>query len=184
MKKRTVQEMCEASNWVHYTPNILKQARLTHKEGKPLEGEEEVDPEVLVAREVAKDPWEPRLKPITDDAKTLGGMPAWIVRSYDCQKQFVDDKTGKQTKNYGTIVCKSLWWPGQFSFYNNERIQSIYCGNGLKHEQESYYPVSPPTMMDEKPEKECWGEPNPTEEWKKLRAEWEANKDKNEAPAE
>ena len=86
------------------------------------------------------------------------------------------------------------------------------CGNGLKHEQESYYPVSPPekkfgtnfdffvkffrnfqkkfvvpqpqTMMDEKPVQECWGEPNPTEEWKKLRAEWEANKDKNEAPAE
>jgi hypothetical protein len=24
MKKRTVQEMCDATNWVHYTPNILK----------------------------------------------------------------------------------------------------------------------------------------------------------------
>lgn len=31
-------------------------------EGKPNEGEEEVDPEELVKREVTKDPWEPRLK--------------------------------------------------------------------------------------------------------------------------
>lgn len=33
--------------------------------------------------EVAKDPWEPILKPITKDAKTRGGMPAWICRSYN-----------------------------------------------------------------------------------------------------
>lgn len=34
-------------------------------EGKPEEGEEEIEPEELLAREVKKDPWEPRLKPIS-----------------------------------------------------------------------------------------------------------------------
>jgi len=31
-------------------------------------------------REVDKDPWDPRLKPITLDKKTIGGMPSWIMR--------------------------------------------------------------------------------------------------------
>ena len=35
---------------------------------KPVEGDgEEVDPEELKKREIAMDPWEPRLKPITLD---------------------------------------------------------------------------------------------------------------------
>lgn len=53
--------------WVHYVPSILLQGTTTHKEGKPLEGEEEVEPAELLAREVAKDPWEARLKPIVKD---------------------------------------------------------------------------------------------------------------------
>ena len=32
-------------------------------------------------REVAKDPWDKRLKPIVDDKATIGGLPPWIVRS-------------------------------------------------------------------------------------------------------
>lgn len=50
--------------WLHHLPSILKQARTTHKEPKAEEGEE-IEPEELMKREVAKDPWEPRLKPIT-----------------------------------------------------------------------------------------------------------------------
>jgi len=33
--------------WLHHTPSILKQGRLTHMDVKPVEGEEEVDPEEL-----------------------------------------------------------------------------------------------------------------------------------------
>ena len=38
--------------------------------------------EELLKREVAKDPWEPRLKPVTDDNKTMGNMPAWVLRKH------------------------------------------------------------------------------------------------------
>jgi hypothetical protein len=75
--------MANINKWVHQQPSILLQGKVTHKEGKPLEGEEEVEPEVLLAREVSKDPWEDRLKPIIKDTKTLGNMPAWNVRSYN-----------------------------------------------------------------------------------------------------
>lgn len=61
-------------NWLHFVPSILNQGRLTHMDPKPVEaeGEEPVEPEELKKREIAKDPWEPRLKPITNDNKTKG----------------------------------------------------------------------------------------------------------------
>lgn len=70
----------------------MKQARVTHKEGKAV-GEEEVEAEELVRREVRKDPWEPRLKPITRDNKTVGGLPPWIIRSFNADAEYYDPKT-------------------------------------------------------------------------------------------
>ena len=135
-----------------------------------------MEPEELMRREVAKDPWEKRLKCIKDDTSTCGGMPAWIVRSYGTSENLLDERSGKLTKNFGTVVVKSLWWPGSYTFYNNGRTQMIYNGDGLKHELPgvSYYPVQPPTMIDERDEKKTYGEPNPTEEWLEKRAAAEA----------
>ena len=31
----------------------------------------------------------------------------------------MDAKSSKATLNYGTVVVKSMWWPGAFTFYNN-----------------------------------------------------------------
>ena len=74
MKKPTVHDQSNLSNWLHFVPSILNQGRLTHKpeEAAPEDGAEEVDPEELKKRIVAKDPWEPRLKPITNDTQTRG----------------------------------------------------------------------------------------------------------------
>jgi|TARA_B110000285_G_C15063036_1_gene583467 hypothetical protein len=56
--------MADLSKWVHQSQSILLQGKLTHTPGVALPGEEEVEEEVLMAREVKKDPWEERLKPI------------------------------------------------------------------------------------------------------------------------
>ena len=88
MKIPTVRDMGDASMWCHYTPSILKQGRLQHAEGQPLDGEEDVEAEELQRREIAKDPWEARLKPISSDAKTRGGTPAWVVRSHNTHNSF------------------------------------------------------------------------------------------------
>ena len=55
-----------------------------------MEGEEEVEPADLLAREVKKDPWEPRLKPINDDASHKAGTPAWILRTYGIKDAFLN----------------------------------------------------------------------------------------------
>jgi hypothetical protein len=112
--------MADINNWVHYTPSILLQGRLKHKEPKAEEGVEEEEGAAM-KREIEKDPWEPRLKPIVNDKQTVGGMPAWIVRSHNLNEVYVDEKTGKASRNFGTVVVKSMWWPGAFTFYNNER---------------------------------------------------------------
>jgi hypothetical protein len=83
------------------------QGRTKHADVQPGPGEEELEPEQLLAREVAKDPWEPRLKPIVDDACTRGGMPAWVLRSYGTEQEQIDPKTGLKNVNYGTVVLKS-----------------------------------------------------------------------------
>lgn len=90
-------------------------------EGKPYEpaeGEEPPEPEELKKREIAKDPWEPRLKPITKDNKTKGELPAWVLRSYNCGHTYMDEKSQKSNKNYGVVMVKSMWWPGAYTFYS------------------------------------------------------------------
>lgn len=92
---------------------------MKHKDPKPA-GDDE-DPEELLKKEVAKDPWEVRLKPVLQDKKTRGGMPAWLIRSYDCSSTYKNPKPGQTNDNYGCVVVKSLQWPGAFNFYNNGR---------------------------------------------------------------
>ena len=48
-------------------------------------------------KEIARDPWQPRLKAITADEKVRGGLPAWIIRSYDAESTFDDPKTKGKT---------------------------------------------------------------------------------------
>ena len=62
-------------------------------------------------------------------------------------------------------MVKSMWWPGSYTFYSQERTISIYVGDGMKHESETYYPIFPPMMQQDKAEIACCEEPNPTQAW-------------------
>ena len=169
--KPLVKDMVDSKAWVHHPLCILKQGRLTHRDGKENEGEEGVEPEELLRREVAKDPWEDRLKPITLDNSTRGGLPAWVLRSHNCKDTFQDVK-GKE-QNFGVVVVRSLWWPGAYNFYSGDRTHQFYVGNGLKHEQETYYPKCPPVMCSERAEVKPWDP-----------SDYEAPEVKEEKPAE
>jgi len=52
--------------------------RLTHLDPENIAEDE--DPEVVKKRIEAADPYERRLKPITEDKKVRGGLPAWTVK--------------------------------------------------------------------------------------------------------
>ena len=59
----TTQEMSAASMWVHNNLGILQNCRTAHMEPEVPDGEE-IEPEELMKRIEAKDPYDPRLKPI------------------------------------------------------------------------------------------------------------------------
>lgn len=69
--------MAKIENWVHYTKNILLCNRTIHAESQT----EDEDPEEAMKKKIAADPYEPRLKPITLDAKVKGGAAAWSIRA-------------------------------------------------------------------------------------------------------
>lgn len=148
--KPTASQMAKLSMWQHLTPSILKQGRTKHADPLAKPGEEDIEPEELMKREIERDPWEPRLKAIEKDATTKGGLPAWVLRAYNINTDQKDPKTGKLVNN-GTVVVKSLWWPGSVTFYNNQRYQQIYVGDGLKNEPYgcTFYPVVPPIMKSD-----------------------------------
>ena len=70
IQKPAVSTMGSLSMWLHKDPSILQQGRTKHTDAKPGPGEEDLEPEELLRREVAKDPWEKRLKSIKDDQST------------------------------------------------------------------------------------------------------------------
>lgn len=54
----------------------------------------------------------------------------------------------------GTVVVRSLQWPGAFNFYNNGTYMNVYVGNGHKYEEVSYFPVHPPSVNEDPEEYE------------------------------
>jgi len=53
--------------------------------------------------------------------------------------------------SYGSVVLRSLTWPGAVSIYNKGEITQIYVGSGLKLEDRSQsssqnFPLSPPVL--------------------------------------
>lgn len=167
------------SNWCHYPKSILKNARTGHMEPEPVEGEEEVDPEELLRRIEAKDPYEARLKPIVKDESVEPGIPAWNLRSYG-DKERQPTLNGK-TAHSGIVVVKSNRWPGSITLWKGNKWHQIYVGSGHKYERRSYFPVSPPHVPEDPEDLEEFPEPNPSEAPEQPQAEGEGN---NEAEGE
>lgn len=106
----------------------------------------------------ASDPYEKRLKSITLDSRVKGGLPAWTVKLCGETESFGTAKNPNDKVNYGTVVVKSLLWPGAYTFFNAGRWMQIYVGDGLKYEQNTFYPVFPPKIREDPVEKPCFHE--------------------------
>ena len=157
----TTQQMGSMAYWVHYQKSILACNRLTILEP---EAQEEDDPEDARKRAEALDPSETLLKTITDDTKTRGGAPAWSIRSYGDQSVYGSANPALPDLHYGVVTVRSNVWPGSCTFFNAGSWSQIYCGDGLKFENKTYYPVVPPTLCSDPEERTSQAEPNPTAE--------------------
>ncbi len=73
----STEQMGNKASWVHYAKCILKNNKTSH-----VLNEEVEDREKEIDRVLSIDPYEPRLKPISQDKTCKGNYPAWILRSY------------------------------------------------------------------------------------------------------
>lgn len=121
------------------------------------EGEEIED---VQKRIVAADPFEPRLKPISQDKGCKGNYPAWIVRTFgdSCTYKAANPQHPNQDLNYGVVAVKSTVWPGALSFFWCGKWGDLYVGDGHKHEDITYFPVQPPMIMEDPDEREVMPE--------------------------
>ena len=69
-------------------------------------------------RLVAADPFEKRLKPITQDKGCKGNYPAWILRKYGDMTEYRAANTTHPNMQYGVVVVKSTVWPGAMSYFS------------------------------------------------------------------
>lgn len=112
------------SFWVHHTPYILPQGRITWWNPNPMPevadeelGEEEeadVEPKVVGAE---PETGPALLTPCSEDA-TLETMPPWSVRP-----------SSSVMEEYAMAIVRSNLWPGAYAFSTQGKIfQNVYMG--------------------------------------------------------
>jgi len=106
----------------------------------------------------AADPYEPRLKPISEDCKVglseTISQASWSVRLMgDACEYKHDPADGPQntpTKSFGVVVVRSLVWPGALSFYYQGQVIQLYVGNGQKWEHgKQSFPIHTPEICSD-----------------------------------
>ena len=78
-----------------------------------------------------------------------GGLPSWVVKLAGETGTFQHQNPTLGKVNYGVVVVKSLQWPGSYNFFSQGRWYQIYLGDGLKYEQQTFYPVFPPAIRED-----------------------------------
>lgn len=145
-------------NWCHYPKSVLKNCRTGHMDPEVPE-DMEIEPEELLKQIEAADPYEKRLKPIETDTIVEAGIPAWKIRCLG-DKHRQQTLKGK-TEHNGVVVVKSLRWPGSTTIWKGNKWYQVYVGDGLKYENQSYFPVNPPLVPVDPVDLEENPEPNP-----------------------
>ena len=95
--------------------------------------EDEEEKEKFMKKVRLQDPFEKRLKPITEDSAPFGILSAWNIRRYGDQAYYPSNsKTKKPYVCHGSTIIESLIWPGYKLAIHNGRYFNLYLGYGQK----------------------------------------------------
>lgn len=150
-KPFTNEEISDMKTWIHFPPSILNCGRVSHFIDETPEG---VDPDEYRKKIMDKDPFEKRIKPITNDKGIESGFKSdyieitpWRLDQYyenniyinpyikmlDENSPDFDPNEQKDNKaNYTITVVRSLRWPGAINVYMGKESYFFYIGDGLK----------------------------------------------------
>ena len=142
VKKTKVNDLISLKNWIHFPPSILNQGRVSHYFEIPEDIE---NPEEYKNKLIEKDPFETRIKSISDDSNLLSSipnikLPAWKLQFVYDDKVYInpffvpgeDKKPEDYTSSYLMVCIRSLRWPGSFTINCKNENYFLYFGWGQK----------------------------------------------------
>ena len=137
-------DLTSLSNWVHHPESLLKNGRVEHFVPETVEqgGEEE---ERYRSEQKLKDPFEPRLKPLSEDREGKG----WKIAVHGQNNTHRVQAANSAPVAHGLIFLKNLNWPGWSAVYHLGSVSSIYVGYGFKAGQ-IYSPCEPASVLKER----------------------------------
>lgn len=115
---------------------------------KPELGDDDDEEKVMKDIET-KDPFEPRLKALSNDKPVSGYPKAWNVRLFNDQSDYVVNGFVPSKTCNGIIDLQSLVWPGAHVIYSQGQQSAIYVGNGFKACTQLFYPKEPQSVLQE-----------------------------------
>lgn len=122
VKIPTTEDMTKYSNWCHFQPNILLNCATVH--GEVAENPDDPDQDLELAKKMqeAADPYELRLKPLSEDKQVrcseMMSQDAWSIKLNGDSSNYTK-ANGNGTSNYGVVTVRSLLWPGAYSFFRD-----------------------------------------------------------------
>lgn len=143
------EDLIKLNTWIHYPPGILKEGRVNHLIRTP----EEVDPDEYRKKIIEKDPFDKRIKPVSEDEKITTSSLAkikvtpWkVIQGYEdnvyvnpyiklldeTAPDFDPNEQKDNKADYSVVCVKSLRWPGAYNFYVGKETYFFYFGDGLK----------------------------------------------------
>ena len=197
-KPFTNEELTNLKTWIHFPPGILKCGRVSHI----IEPPDNVDPDEYKKRVLFADPFDKRIKPVTDDDKIkighkLSVTPWSLKQTYgeyiytnpyiklldETQPDFDPNEQKDNKVNYLVVSVQSLRWPGAINYYIGKESFFFYFGFGqkfLENIEEPYVFKSFPTIPSEIPDRMEQPEPHILPEAPKV----EGEEQKKEIPQE
>ena len=148
-KQLKYDDLISMDNWIHYPPGILICGRVSHLTEEVPEG---IDPDEYKKQVIAKDPFDKRMKKISEDNKIFVNQKLRInswridpgyedniyVNPYiklldETQPDFDPNEQKDNLANFLAISIRSLRWPGAINIWSGKETYFFYFGNGQKY---------------------------------------------------
>ena len=148
-KQLKYDDLIKMENWIHFPPGILMCGRVSHMTEEPPEG---IDPEEFKKQVIAKDPFDKRMKKISEDKQIFVNQKLKInswridpgyedniyINPYiklldETQPDFDPNEQKDNQANFLVICIRSLRWPGAVNIWTGKESYFFYFGNGQKY---------------------------------------------------
>ncbi|KAL8446976.1 hypothetical protein Emed_004733 [Eimeria media] len=138
--------------WTHARAHLTQSGLSSYPEL-----DEEDENYAKLQQQMEEDPILEVTRSLKTDADLADGRPAWIVR-------FAGDTATYKETSHGIVAVLSNSWPGAVTVCCNKVFSSIYCGWGIKHGGDPFFPIAPQDVQTDPPDLEEQPEPQPGDE--------------------